>query len=121
MSEQGHVVRRFLSVQDSAEYLGLAPKTLYTWAERGTIPAYKLGRLWRFDREELDRFVRGANNEVYIQSVSSAVGLGGREALCRSARTHEQGNGITGSTEEGLTSKVDSGLAKPPNTPKPSN
>lgn len=49
--------QRYISLADAAEYLGLARKTLYTWAERGTVPAHKVGRLWRFCRAELDDFV----------------------------------------------------------------
>jgi excisionase family DNA binding protein len=49
---------RYLSVADAARYLGLSSKSLYIWAEKGTIPAYKVGRLWRFDKTELDQFVR---------------------------------------------------------------
>jgi excisionase family DNA binding protein len=61
----GKVEQRYLSVQDTAKYLGLSPKTIYCWAEKGAIPAYKVGRVWRFDRAELDDFVRG-NREAFI-------------------------------------------------------
>ncbi len=59
------VEQRYLSVGDTAKYLGLSPKTIYSWAEKGTIPAYKVGRVWRFDRAELDDFVRG-RREAFI-------------------------------------------------------
>ena len=52
------IEQRYLSVADAAKYLGLSPKTIYSWAERGMIPAYKVGRVWRFDRAELDDFVK---------------------------------------------------------------
>ena len=50
--------QRYLSVAQAAAYMGLSPKTLYAWAEKGAIPAHKLGRLWRFDKAELGAFVR---------------------------------------------------------------
>lgn len=50
--------RRYLCLKDAASYLGLSAKTLYVWAEHGSIPSYKLGRVWRFDQLELDEFVR---------------------------------------------------------------
>jgi excisionase family DNA binding protein len=53
------IEQRYLSVLDAAAYLGLSAKTIYAWAERGAIPAYKVGRVWRFDKLELDEFVRG--------------------------------------------------------------
>ena len=51
--------QRYLSVAENAAYLGLSAKTVYGWAEKGAIPAYKVGRVWRFDKTELDHFVRG--------------------------------------------------------------
>jgi excisionase family DNA binding protein len=53
------VEQRYLSVLEAATYMGLSPKTIYAWAEKGGIPAYKVGRVWRFDKTELDHFVRG--------------------------------------------------------------
>lgn len=51
------IERRYIDLNQAAIYLALSPKTLYTWAAAGTIPAHKLGRLWRFDRAEQDAFV----------------------------------------------------------------
>ena len=51
------IERRYYDLNEAAVYLALSPKTLYTWAAAGTIPAHKVGRLWRFDRDELDAFV----------------------------------------------------------------
>jgi excisionase family DNA binding protein len=71
--------QRYVSVNEAAVYLGLSPKTVYSWAEKHSMPAYKIGRVWRFDRAELDQFVRGENREYLIQSRPSggAVGKGG--------------------------------------------
>lgn len=52
------IEQRYLSLADAARYLGLSRKTLYSWAEKGTMPAYKVGRVWRFDKSELDSFVK---------------------------------------------------------------
>src|SRR5262245_19045252 len=37
-----------------AERLGIKRSTLYAWAEQGYIPHLKLGRLLRFDPDEID-------------------------------------------------------------------
>jgi excisionase family DNA binding protein len=60
------VSQRFLSLQQTATYLGLSPKTLYVWAEKRLIPAYKLGRVWRFDREELEHFLKQRRHEAIL-------------------------------------------------------
>jgi len=58
--------QKFLSLNQVAVYLGLSPKTLYTWVEEKRIPAYKLGRVWRFNIDEVDNFVRAnsANSNI---------------------------------------------------------
>lgn len=52
------VEQRYLSLKELSVYLSLSPKTLYTWAEEGRIPSYKFGRVWRFDKEEIDHFLK---------------------------------------------------------------
>ncbi len=49
---------RWLSVADIAEYLGVKKDTVYKWLSKGTIPAHKVGRLWKFKRDEVDEWVR---------------------------------------------------------------
>ena len=62
------VEQRYLSVAQTASYLGLSPKTVYSWAEKGAMPAYKVGRVWRFDKTELDHFVKGENVALLYNS-----------------------------------------------------
>jgi excisionase family DNA binding protein len=58
------IQQRYLSVRQAAVYMGLSEKALYAWVEKGRMPAHKLGRIWRFDRQELDDFIRGARQGV---------------------------------------------------------
>lgn len=58
--------RRYFSVREAAAYLGLSPKTVYAWAEQHVMPAYKLGRVWRFDKAELDDFVRRRTGNGFV-------------------------------------------------------
>jgi excisionase family DNA binding protein len=39
-----------LTIPEVAELLRIAEKTVYTLAQRGEIPAFKLGGQWRFSR-----------------------------------------------------------------------
>lgn len=50
--------RRLLSVGEAAKYLGLSPKTVYSWIESGRIPYVALGRRRMLDTRELERFIR---------------------------------------------------------------
>lgn len=49
---------RWLSVEDIASHLGIKPETVYVWIETKRLPAHKMGRLWKFQRAEVDNWVR---------------------------------------------------------------
>jgi len=46
--------RRYLSIKELSEYLGLTTKTLYVWVCHKKIPYFKLGRLVKFDLREIE-------------------------------------------------------------------
>jgi excisionase family DNA binding protein len=49
---------RWLSVEEVAEYLGVVKDSIYRWIERKGLPAHKVGKLWKFKRDEVDTWVR---------------------------------------------------------------
>lgn len=49
---------RWLSVDDLAGYLGIKRDTVYKWITRRSMPAHKVGRLWKFKKDEIDSWVR---------------------------------------------------------------
>lgn len=49
---------RWLSVEEIAEYLGVSKDTVYTWIGTKSMPAHRLGRLWKFKRDEVDGWVK---------------------------------------------------------------
>jgi excisionase family DNA binding protein len=48
---------QFLTVQEVSQYLHIKPATLYSKVGGGEIPYYKVGRLVRFKREDIDRWM----------------------------------------------------------------
>lgn len=48
-----------LTVKEAAEHLKLSERSVVRMAQRGEIPSTKLGRQWRFRREELDDWMSG--------------------------------------------------------------
>ncbi len=48
---------RWLSVDEIAEYLGVSKDTVYVWINEKGMPAHRMGRLWKFKREEVDGWV----------------------------------------------------------------
>ena len=48
---------RWLSVEEIAAHLGVKRDTVYKWIERKAMPAHKVGRLWKFRKNEIDAWV----------------------------------------------------------------
>jgi excisionase family DNA binding protein len=48
----------WLTLEEAAKYLRMGKSTLYGISRKGEIPAHKVGREWRFDAEELDRWIK---------------------------------------------------------------
>jgi len=49
---------RWLSVDEIADYLGIKRDTVYKWISERQMPGHKIGRLWKFRKEDLDEWVR---------------------------------------------------------------
>jgi len=51
------VDERWLSVDEIAVYLGVSKDTVYTWITGRGMPAHRMGRLWKFKRNQVDEWV----------------------------------------------------------------
>jgi excisionase family DNA binding protein len=49
---------RWLSVEEIAKYLGVSKDTIYNWINGKCMPAHKIGRLWKFKSDEVDKWVK---------------------------------------------------------------
>ena len=61
---------QLMNIKEVASYLRIKESTVYTWAQTGRIPAFRLGRLWRFRRTDLDAWLENqrltlANQEAH--------------------------------------------------------
>ncbi len=52
-----------LDMEEACQFLKLSKPMLYKQVRAGKIPAFKIGRIWKFHRESLDEWVRGRVNE----------------------------------------------------------
>ncbi len=46
-----------MTIEEVADYLRVSERTVYEWAQKGSIPAGKLGTAWRFRRQDIERWV----------------------------------------------------------------
>lgn len=57
---------RWLSVDEIAEYLGVSKDTVYGWISARNMPAHRVGRLWKFKKDDIDGWVKsgGASDKT---------------------------------------------------------
>ncbi len=49
---------KWLTTDELSDYLKMGRTKLYHMAQEGAIPASKVGNQWRFDREEIDDWMK---------------------------------------------------------------
>jgi excisionase family DNA binding protein len=49
--------KTWLSLSEIAQHLGLAEATIHRMLRANDIPAYKIGKLWKFNADEVDHYM----------------------------------------------------------------
>lgn len=49
---------RWLSISEICQYLGISNDTAYKWIDKHDMPAHRMGRLWKFKKDEVDGWVK---------------------------------------------------------------
>ena len=68
LTEHVPIVPRLLTLQQVAAYVGLSPHTVYRYVSQRKIPHVKLGKVLKFDRAEIDRWITAHAVKVYRPS-----------------------------------------------------
>jgi len=50
---------QIMTTKEMAVYLKLHEITICKYAAEGVIPARRIGRVWRFDKDEIDKWIGG--------------------------------------------------------------
>lgn len=53
------------SVEDVAKHLGVAKDSVYRWIDTRSLPAHRIGRLWKFQLSEVDEWVRAGGADAH--------------------------------------------------------
>ena len=56
MKEQ--IIEKWSTLKEVQEYLGVGRDTILQWIAKRNMPAYKVGRLWKFKLSEVDDWIR---------------------------------------------------------------
>ena len=57
---------RWLSVGEICMYTSVSNDTVYRWINKHDMPAHRVGRLWRFKKDEVDSWVK-ADGQTQIR------------------------------------------------------
>lgn len=49
---------RLMNIDELADYLRIQRQTIYNWLNQGKISGIKVGGVWRFDRKDVDDWLR---------------------------------------------------------------
>jgi excisionase family DNA binding protein len=75
--------RKVLTVKEVAEYLRVNPSTIYRLLHRHELHAFKIGGDWRFNIEEIDRWLANLQRRTADYGLSALVGNVAHKRLIR--------------------------------------
>jgi len=54
-----------MTIKEVADYLRLSKVTVYKMTRQGKIPALKIGKQWRYNKSEIDSWVKQKSNSKH--------------------------------------------------------
>lgn len=55
---------KLIDIDELADYLKLKKQTIYNWLNQKKISGMKVGGVWRFDRREIDAWLKSRRRSV---------------------------------------------------------
>jgi len=70
VTESNTTIEKWVTLKDVQEHLGVGRETVLQWIAKRNMPAYKVGRLWKFKLSEVDDWIRsgGAAENVQVSA-----------------------------------------------------
>ena len=69
---------QIMTTRELAKYLKLHQITICTYAAEGKIPAIRIGRVWRFDKDAIDKWI-GEGTPTVNKAGSKEAGKGAKK------------------------------------------
>lgn len=58
-------MQKLMTIKEVADYLRLSKVTVYKMTRQGKIPALKIGKQWRYNKSEIDSWVKQKSNSKH--------------------------------------------------------
>jgi len=55
---------KWLTIEELSSYLKMSRSKLYQMAQKGELPGSKIGTQWRFDRDEIDGWIKSLRQKA---------------------------------------------------------
>ncbi|MCF7967517.1 MAG: helix-turn-helix domain-containing protein [Methylobacter tundripaludum] len=62
---------RWLSINEITKHLGISNDTVYKWIDKYGMPAHRMGRLWKFKKDEVDEWVKAGGAADKSENMNS--------------------------------------------------
>jgi excisionase family DNA binding protein len=62
---------RWLSINEITKHLGMSNDTVYKWIDKYGMPAHRMGRLWKFKKDEVDEWVKAGGAADKSENLNS--------------------------------------------------
>jgi len=79
--EQGTEIRRWYTVPEAAEYLGVSQPTIFRWMKDGMLSFYKIGGSTRFLRDGLDAVIEKTTGSKEAEAAGNRCAACGHSVL----------------------------------------
>ncbi len=101
-------MREFLAIDELSQYLGIKKSSLYSMVERREIPFYKIGRLVRFKKTDIDAWVAELKFEVVSPQAEARkiIGRAAPEMGCIAKKYVAQAKSLGYTPKHGRPDKI---------------
>lgn len=55
---------KWIGIEEAAQYMGVTKETVRNWIKKTNIPAHKIGKLWKFQKSELEEWIKSGKSAI---------------------------------------------------------
>ena len=65
-------MKRLMDIEELVDYLRLRKQTIYNWLYQKKISGFKVGGVWRFDRKEIETWLKSRQMNIVSKEKKDA-------------------------------------------------